>query len=89
VLDEYHIHNFCNAEQDELLWAAAWLHKATRDRSYLQFVLDNQGSSSAVNEFGWDNKFAGAQILLAEVTSSYTIDILIQFFEFYFTATKY
>ncbi|KAK8520968.1 hypothetical protein V6N13_077094 [Hibiscus sabdariffa] len=51
--------------QDELLWSAAWLYKASRDVKYLNYVVSNQGWSQAVSEFSWDNKFAGAQALLA------------------------
>ncbi|GMJ06241.1 glycosyl hydrolase 9B15 [Hibiscus trionum] len=51
--------------QDELLWSAAWLYKASGDVKYLNYVLSNQGWSQAVSEFSWDNKFAGAQALLA------------------------
>ncbi|KAF8413239.1 hypothetical protein HHK36_001215 [Tetracentron sinense] len=52
--------------QDELLWAAAWLYKASADTKYLSYVSNNQGWSQAVSEFSWDNKFAGAQALLAK-----------------------
>ncbi|KAJ4712001.1 Endoglucanase [Melia azedarach] len=52
--------------QDELLWAAVWLYKASGDIKYLNYVLSNQGWSRAVSEFSWDNKFAGAQMLLAK-----------------------
>ncbi|KAK6935440.1 Glycoside hydrolase family 9 [Dillenia turbinata] len=52
--------------QDELLWAAAWLYKASGDSRYMSYALNNQGWSQAVSEFSWDNKFAGAQTLLAE-----------------------
>lgn len=55
--------------QDELLWASVWLYKASGDGNYLNYVLSNQGWSQAVSEFSWDNKFAGAQVLLAQVTS--------------------
>ncbi|XP_010448714.2 PREDICTED: endoglucanase 20-like [Camelina sativa] len=51
--------------QDELLWAAAWLYKATGEQSYKDYLITNQDWSQAVNEFSWDNKFAGAQALLA------------------------
>ncbi|KAH9326022.1 hypothetical protein KI387_006200, partial [Taxus chinensis] len=51
---------------DELLWAAAWLYKATHNQSYLNFVVENQGWSGIVSEFSSNNKFAGAQILLAQ-----------------------
>ncbi|KAM7525805.1 hypothetical protein LguiA_015707 [Lonicera macranthoides] len=52
--------------QDELIWAAVWLYKASGDESYLNYASTNQGWSHAVNEFSWDNKFAGAQTLLAK-----------------------
>ncbi|XP_051136984.1 endoglucanase 20-like [Andrographis paniculata] len=52
--------------QDELLWAAAWLYKATGDNTYLNYLSTNQGWSQSVSEFSWDNKFAGAQALLAK-----------------------
>uniref|UniRef100_A0A2C9WCK8 Endoglucanase n=1 Tax=Manihot esculenta TaxID=3983 RepID=A0A2C9WCK8_MANES len=52
--------------QDELLWAASWLYKASGENKYLDYVLSNSGWNHAVNEFSWDNKFAGAQILLTK-----------------------
>ncbi|GJN16398.1 hypothetical protein PR202_gb03382 [Eleusine coracana subsp. coracana] len=52
--------------QDELLWASAWLFRATQDGKYLDFLQDNQGSSGPANEFSWDNKFAGAQMLATQ-----------------------
>ncbi|XP_057967918.1 endoglucanase-like [Malania oleifera] len=52
--------------QDELLWAAAWLYKASGDANYLNYVSSNQGWSQAMSEFSWDNKFVGAQTLLAK-----------------------
>ncbi|EOY24858.1 hypothetical protein QUC31_008983 [Theobroma cacao] len=52
--------------QDELLWSAAWLYKASGDNKYFSYVLSNQGWSQQVSEFSWDNKFAGAQALLAK-----------------------
>uniref|UniRef100_A0ACD5TT24 Uncharacterized protein n=1 Tax=Avena sativa TaxID=4498 RepID=A0ACD5TT24_AVESA len=51
---------------DELLWASAWLYRATKDAKYLDFLSDNQVSSNPVNEFSWDNKLAGAQMLATQ-----------------------
>ncbi|XP_019160430.1 PREDICTED: endoglucanase 18-like [Ipomoea nil] len=51
--------------QDELLWAAAWVYKASGETEYLNYVSSNEGWSHTVSEFSWDNKFAGAQALLA------------------------
>jgi len=53
--------------KDELLWAALWLHRATGRAEYLDYVVDNAdsfgGTGWAINEFSWDVKYAGVQIL--------------------------
>lgn len=68
--------------QDELLWAAAWLYRATKDVYYLKYVVDNAvslgGTGWAVKEFSWDNKYAGVQILLTKVIKIVQI-ILLEF----------
>ncbi|MFS7941912.1 putative cellulase [Helianthus anomalus] len=51
---------------DELLWAAAWLYKASRESRYLKYAISHGGWNQAATEFSWDNKFVGAQILLAK-----------------------
>ncbi|XP_047065186.1 endoglucanase 17-like [Lolium rigidum] len=55
--------------QDELLWGAAWLHKASRRRVYRDYIKKNEvalGASDSINEFGWDNKHAGINILISK-----------------------
>lgn len=55
--------------QDELLWAAAWLHKATKNLAFLNYIQVNGqtlGAAEYDNTFGWDNKHAGARILLSK-----------------------
>ncbi|KAM1449654.1 hypothetical protein EV1_008264 [Malus domestica] len=55
--------------QDELLWGAAWLHKATKNPMYLSYIqLNGQilGAAEFDNTFGWDNKHVGARILLSK-----------------------
>ncbi|XP_010269597.1 PREDICTED: endoglucanase 17-like [Nelumbo nucifera] len=55
--------------QDELLWGAAWLHRATRNRAYLNYIQVNGqtlGADESDNIFGWDNKHVGARILLSK-----------------------
>jgi hypothetical protein len=58
--------------KDELLWAALWLHRATGRDDYLDYVVDNAdsfgGTGWAINEFSWDVKYAGVQILAARVS---------------------
>ncbi|KAL0330632.1 UNVERIFIED_CONTAM: Endoglucanase 16 [Sesamum angustifolium] len=50
---------------DELLWAATWLYKATRRSTYIDYIRD-EAISAAVSEF---LKYAGAQILLSQADS--------------------
>ncbi|KAJ8623254.1 hypothetical protein MRB53_031783 [Persea americana] len=55
--------------QDELLWGAAWLHKATKNPAYLNYIQANGqtlGADETDNTFGWDNKHVGARILLSK-----------------------
>nr|AGP76437.1 endo-beta-1,4-glucanase 4 [Sphaerotermes sphaerothorax] len=58
--------------RDELVWAAAWLYRATNDSSYLNTA------ESLFKEFGlqhwnggisWDAKVSGVQLLLAKLTN--------------------
>ncbi|KAA8528240.1 hypothetical protein F0562_035509 [Nyssa sinensis] len=55
---------------DELLWAAAWLYKATNNQHYLNYLGSNGdalgGTGWAMTEFGWDVKYAGVQALVAK-----------------------
>ncbi|KAJ8749612.1 hypothetical protein K2173_026261 [Erythroxylum novogranatense] len=54
--------------QDELLWGAAWLQKATKNPIYLNYIQVNGqtlGAAESDNTFGWDNKHVGARILLS------------------------
>ena len=56
--------------QDELLWAAVRLHKASANESYLQYIDANGkalGADSGFAEFGWDNRHAGINVLLSKV----------------------
>lgn len=52
--------------KDELIWAATWLYKATRNEMYLSF-LKFEAISAYVSEFSWDLKYAGAQMLIVKV----------------------
>ncbi|KAI4373149.1 hypothetical protein MLD38_011308 [Melastoma candidum] len=60
-----------HAKQDELLWAATWLYKASGDESYLKYTINNAasmgGTGYSAQEFSWDTKYAGLQVLLSEV----------------------
>ncbi|XP_019165450.1 PREDICTED: endoglucanase 24-like [Ipomoea nil] len=55
--------------QDELLWAAAWLRRATQGDTYLNYLQNNGqtlGANDNINEFGWDNKYAGLNVLVSK-----------------------
>jgi hypothetical protein len=72
---------------DELLWAAAWLHRATGDQYYLKYAMDNSGymggTGWGVKEFSWDNKYAGVQILLSKVNYSFVKECSSRFQKYY------
>ena len=57
--------------EDELLWAALWLHRATGKGAYLEYVVENGhrfgGTGWEMAEFSWDVKHAGVQILATKV----------------------
>ncbi|KAJ8763358.1 hypothetical protein K2173_002241 [Erythroxylum novogranatense] len=55
--------------QDELLWGAAWLRRASYDDNYLSYIEMNGktlGADDNINEFGWDNKHAGLNVLVSK-----------------------
>ncbi|KAK9143264.1 hypothetical protein Syun_012664 [Stephania yunnanensis] len=58
--------------EDELLWGASWLQKATGSSRYMNYVMKNMGlfesrKTNSLNdwygEFGWDNKMGGLAVL--------------------------
>lgn len=54
------------------MWGAAWLRKATGDESYLNYIESNRepfGANDNVDEFGWDNKVGGLNVLVSKVSS--------------------
>lgn len=64
--------------QDELIWGAAWIYKASRSTWHWEYVASNiqllgQSNSSGDEEFGWDDKHAGIYVLL------YKVVILVRF----------
>ncbi|GJM94486.1 hypothetical protein PR202_ga11133 [Eleusine coracana subsp. coracana] len=52
-----------SGDEDELLWAAAWLYIATGAEVYKSYICQHSGSAQS---FSWDNKFVGAQTLIAK-----------------------
>ncbi|MBA0639197.1 hypothetical protein Goklo_022245, partial [Gossypium klotzschianum] len=55
--------------QDELVWGAAWLLRATKAPYYRNYVLaniQNLDKSSSFAEFGWDTKHAGINLIKSQ-----------------------
>jgi hypothetical protein len=57
--------------KDELLWGSVWLLWATKNASYLSY-LNSLGANDGVDMFSWDNKLAGARVLLSRVRNTNT-----------------
>ena len=68
--------------QDELAWAAAWLYKATKDRRFLQKAQKHFQEWAPLNNpawaFSWDEKTAGVQLLMYDLTRNVKYKNLIQ-----------
>ncbi|XP_057967828.1 endoglucanase 1-like [Malania oleifera] len=67
---------------DELLWGAAWIHRASQNGSYLAYIQSNGHTMGADDDdysFSWDDKRAGTKILL----SKYYLEKTTQEFQLY------
>nr|VDD04783.1 unnamed protein product [Brassica oleracea] len=53
--------------EDELLWAAAWLHRATKKQIYLNDLNEASNTGGSRTVFAWDDKFVGAQVLMVKL----------------------
>ncbi|CAD6266359.1 unnamed protein product [Miscanthus lutarioriparius] len=54
--------------EDELLWAAAWLHRASGNATFMAYVRANGAQDGAGNDdysSSWDDKRIGTKVLLA------------------------
>lgn len=55
------------------MWGAAWLYKATKLKSYWNYLVENidkvesPQNAGSWNEFGWDAKNAGINVLVSKV----------------------
>ena len=66
IADAYKYYRSYSGFNDELIWAAAWLYKATKEPVYLDNAKKIPMEDS--DEVSWDNKYGGAKILLADLT---------------------
>jgi len=71
ITDAYAFYNSWGGYNDELVWGAIWLYKATGKQDYLDKAIsyyDQFGFGSKTQFLSWDDKLAGAQVLLAQET---------------------
>ena len=71
ITDAYAFYNSWGGYNDELVWGAIWLYKATGKQDYLDKAInyyDQFGFGLKAQFLSWDHKLAGAQILLAQET---------------------
>ncbi|KAM0897128.1 hypothetical protein ACQ4PT_022746 [Festuca glaucescens] len=55
---------------DRAVVGVVWLHKASRQRIYRDYIKRNEvalRASESINEFGWDNKHAWIYILISKL----------------------
>ncbi|XVF41372.1 hypothetical protein PTKIN_Ptkin01aG0275200 [Pterospermum kingtungense] len=53
--------------EDELLWAAAWLYRATSEQTYLDYLSGTGNTGGTRTQFSWDDKYVGAQVLASKL----------------------
>ncbi|MEU4696771.1 glycoside hydrolase family 9 protein [Nonomuraea dietziae] len=77
ITDAQSFYNSWSGYNDELVWGAIWLHRATQDQAYLakaESYYDNLGSEpqSTTKSYkwtiAWDDKSYGAYVLLHKLT---------------------
>ncbi|HEX7307595.1 glycoside hydrolase family 9 protein [Lentzea sp.] len=81
ITDASSFYNSWSGYQDELVWGAIWLHRATGDASYLakakteyQKLSTEQQSTERSYKWtiAWDDKSYGAYVLMAKLTGEQT-----------------
>ncbi|NJN56339.1 MAG: hypothetical protein HC879_02005 [Leptolyngbyaceae cyanobacterium SL_5_9] len=70
IRDAATYYNSWSGYNDELVWGATWLYKATGDKSYLNKAESYYQGVNAGWTHNWDNKSHGAAILLAQETGN-------------------
>ena len=66
-----------------MLWAAAWIYRASRQSYYSDYVLKNLHkldppySKGSMLEFGWDSKHAGINILVSKASFKLIINCIL------------
>lgn len=87
-------YNSWNGYHDELVWAAAWLAKATTDQEYTEKAVALYTEFDDIHivpkdGFSWDTKVAGCQLLLWEITEDEQYKMSVEDFLNYVKTTEY
>ena len=80
ISDASTFYNSWGGYNDELVWGAIWLYKATGNKVYLDKAVsyyDQFGFGSKKQFLSWDDKLAGAQVLLAQETGESRYECII------------
>ncbi|MGI5498590.1 glycoside hydrolase family 9 protein [Lentzea sp. CA-135723] len=81
ITDAANFYNSWSGYQDELVWGAIWLHRATGDAAYLtkaktEYVKLGTEPQSSERSYkwtiAWDDKSYGAYVLMAKLTGEQT-----------------
>ncbi|KAF9596433.1 hypothetical protein IFM89_011262 [Coptis chinensis] len=52
---------------DEMLWVAVWLHRASKDEAYAQWIDTREDVGGVRTMFSWDDKVVGVQVYIAKL----------------------
>ena len=78
ITDASAFYNSWSGYQDELVWSALWLHKATGEQSYLDAAKTDYAGLNTENQtsiksykwtHAWDDKSYGSYVLLSQLTN--------------------
>jgi len=80
ITDAASYYNSWSGYQDELVWGAIWMYRATNEAAFLTkaqseyALLSNQGQGGTVKSYkwthAWDDKAYGSYVLLAKLTGA-------------------
>lgn len=82
IPDARNYYNSFSGYFDELIWAAAWLHRATGEATYLAkaetLFAEKFANAAARWTHSWDDKSYGAAVLLAQLTGKQVYQSFVQ-----------
>jgi endoglucanase len=75
IQDAANFYRSWSGYNDEIVWASAWLYRATGEATYLNKAKSdydsfNIGGTAVANSFDWDNKCAGVIMLMKKITNN-------------------